>query len=201
MKKILFIFSISFANLLYSQPGSPTLIEFCPQKTIVPLRTWTEIPEEQCYYLKDTNNELQDYVGTWTGTWNNKTIFLQIVKITDSYNSTFKYYKDFLIAKFKVLDSSGNILFDNTNLPNHQAKITGGKFRKTDDKYSLIYIDPDLCDTSGSIRINFTDLTKTQLQWWYGQNVNWIDTDCFFYGYPENKIPEPLPKNIILTKQ
>lgn len=201
MKKILFLFSIIFANLLYSQPGSQTLIEFCPQKTIVPLRTWTEIPEEQCYYLKDTNNELQDYVGTWTGTWNNKTIYISISKITEKYSWVFKYYSDFLIAKFKVLDSNGNILFDNTNLPNEQAKIEGLSFRKVDDKYSLIYIDPDLCDTTGSIRINFTDPTKTQLQWWYSKNTNWIDTDCFYYGMPQNQRPDPLPKNIILTKQ
>jgi hypothetical protein len=39
-----------------------------------PLRTFTEIPENA--YLKDTNNELATYEGTWKGTFNNKTIFI-----------------------------------------------------------------------------------------------------------------------------
>ena len=49
-----------------------------------------------------------------------------------------------MIGKFRVLDSNGNSLFDNTNLSDDSPKICGGKFRKVDDKYSLVYIDADL---------------------------------------------------------
>lgn len=37
------------------------------QYTIVPMRTFIDIPENQCYYMKDTDNELNDYEGTWKG--------------------------------------------------------------------------------------------------------------------------------------
>ncbi|WP_123852271.1 DUF6705 family protein [Chryseobacterium shandongense] len=161
-----------------------------------PLRTFTELPENA--YLKDTNNELQYYVGTWKGTWNNKTIYITFKKITNQYNPNLKYYKDFLIGKFKIVNSNGQILFDNTSTSDNDAKITGGKFRKVDDKYSLGYIDSDVC-MDGYIMINFTDSAKSQLQWYYSDWTDIITPDCPYYN--ANPFPEPLPKNIILTKE
>ncbi|WP_100076290.1 DUF6705 family protein [Chryseobacterium camelliae] len=161
-----------------------------------PLRTFTEIPENA--YLKDTNNELIAYEGTWKGTWDNKTIYITFKRITNKYNENLKYYKDYLIAKFKVLDPNGNILFNNTTLTDENAKVWGGKFRKEDDKYSLIYNDEDLCNTSGSIYINFTDSTKTKLAWKYILHSNFISSDCPYYN---TGIPNPLPKEIVLIKQ
>ncbi|PQA89813.1 hypothetical protein B0A69_22030, partial [Chryseobacterium shigense] len=66
------------------------------------MRTFTDIPENA--YLKDTNNELQSYEGTWKGVWANKTIYITFKKITNKFDSDFKYYIDYLIGKFKVLD-------------------------------------------------------------------------------------------------
>src|SRR5690606_9447731 len=122
-------------------------------------------------------------------------------KMSEKYSWIDKYYSDFLIAKFKTVDANGNVLFDNTQISDENVKIEGLSFRKIDGKYSLIYIDPELCYTTGSIRINFADATKTQLEWSYGKRINWIDTDCYFYNYPENQYPEPLPQNVILTQQ
>jgi len=158
-----------------------------------PLRTFTQIPQNA--YLKDTNNELQYYEGTW----NNKTISITFKKVTNQYDDVLNYYKDFLIGKFRVLDSNGQVLFDNTAISDSDAKITGGKFRKTDDKYSLIYIDPDICLMDGSIRINFTDSTKTKLDWRFMDTTDIIDSSCPYYSV--NPFPQPLPKEIKLTKQ
>ena len=58
-----------------------------------------------------------------------------------NYNTTLKYYSYILIAKFRVIDANGNILFDNTNLDDSLPKITGGKFKKSSQKYSLGYVD------------------------------------------------------------
>ncbi|WP_294285071.1 DUF6705 family protein [uncultured Chryseobacterium sp.] len=172
-----------------------TLTISCKAQTY-PLRTFTQIPQNA--YLKDTNNELQYYVGTWKGSWNNKTIYITLKKITNQYNTNLKYYKDFLIGKFKVEDSNGQILFDNTSTSDYDAKISGVGIRKIDDKYSLGYIDPDFC-MDGSIRINFTDSTKTKLNWQFFDTTDIITPDC--PNYNSNPFPEPLPKNIILTKQ
>ncbi|MBB4805373.1 hypothetical protein HNP38_000645 [Chryseobacterium defluvii] len=176
------------------------IITACKAQQIYPLRPVPiDLPENS--YEKDTNNELQDYEGTWKGTWNGKTIWITLKKITYKYETALKYYRDYLIGKFVVKDANGLILFDNTNLPDGNAKIKGINFRKYGDKYSFIYIDMDLCAMNGSGRFNFTDSTKTKLEWKYSEDENIIDTDCFYYGWAQADRPQPLPNNIILTKQ
>ena len=164
-----------------------------------PLRTFTEVPDNS--YLKDVNNELPAYEGIWKGTWNNKIIYVSFKKLTNTYKSSLNQYRDFLIGRFKVTDLNNNILFDNTNLSDNEAKITGGKFGKYDNKYGFTYVDGDLCNRSGQIFIKFTDVTKLQLQWNYFQSENWINKDCFYHDWAPVDVPQPLPNNIILIKQ
>lgn len=172
----------------------------CKAQQIYTLRP-TEIDLPENSYQKDTNNELPYYEGDWTGVWNNKTILITFKKLTYKYDNNTKRYRDYLIGKFIVKDINGNVLFNNTNLSDDQAKIEGISFRKYGNKYSLIYIDPDLCHTTGSAKISFTDDTKTKLEWKYSQDFNLIDKTCFFHGLPQSQRPEPLPSNIILKKQ
>lgn len=186
MKKLLLLFLVfSFAISCKSQ--------------IYPLRTFSQIPQNA--YLKDTYNELNAYEGTWKTTWDNKIIYLTLSKVTNKYDEVFNYYRDYLIAKFKVVNNSGVVIFDNTSLSDEDAKIEGGKFRKVDGKYSLNYLDADLCGITGYITISFVDSTKTQLQWIYSKDNDWIDTDCFYWGKPASERPEPLPYNAILVRQ
>ncbi|MCT4215268.1 hypothetical protein HZP46_07250 [Elizabethkingia anophelis] len=189
MKKIflLIVFTIAFS---------------CNAQTY-PLRTYgIEFPKDS--YVQDTNNELPQYEGTWSASWNNKTIYLTLKKIKFYYSflENRAYYADILIGKFKVIDNNtGSILFNNTGIADDKAKITGGTFRKKDNKYSFGYVDPELCGMMGYITINFTDSSKTQLQWNYSKNNQIIDTDCFYWGKPAAERPDPLPFNIVLTKQ
>ncbi|MDH6254075.1 hypothetical protein M2347_003802 [Chryseobacterium sp. H1D6B] len=170
----------------------------CKSQQIYSLRP-LEIDLPQNSYEKDTNNELPSYEGTWRGDWNDKTIYITFKKITNKYDSNFNRYRDYLIGKFTVKNNNGAILFDNTNLSDDNAKIKGVSFRKYGNKYSLVYIDPDLCNTSGSIYINFTDSTNTKLNWKYSPLSNMITSDCQYY----NTVPFPtaLPQEIVLTKQ
>lgn len=170
---------------------------FCNAQQIFSLRpTETSLPEGS--YQKDTNNELSEYEGTWMGTWNNKTVFVTFKKLTYQYNPYRKFYSDYLIGKFKIIDSNGSIIFDNTNISDEKAKIKGVNFRRWGDKYALAYVDPDLCGTSGTIAIKFTDSSKIKLNWnlYFGSNM--INTDCQYYN---TDIPDSLPEEIILTKQ
>ena len=99
------------------------------------------------------------------------------------------------------MDSSNNILFDNTNLSGDDVKVKGINFRNGQNKYYFTYVDKDLCMRSGFIDIDFIDNTKLQLKWHYGEGENWLDNDCFYKNYPPAQRPEPLPKNAIFTKQ
>jgi hypothetical protein len=187
-------------NLFFGQKPNLPLTPTCPSYNIVPLRTYTsDIPKDACYYLKDTENEFNDYTGTWVGTWNNKTFYIILKKLTNKYDVFFKYNRDELIATFKIVNSSGTVLFDNTSLSDSNVKIIGGGFQKSyPNKYSMLYNDKDVCNTSGRIMIHFTDASKTQLKWQFSYNSMMISTDCQYHA---TGIPEVLPKGVVLTKQ
>ena len=174
------------------------LIVFCPAQTYT-LRTYSDVPQNS--YLKDIPNELNDYVGTWNSNWNNKEIQLIISKEVNKYNSGLDIYIDRLVMKFKVTDLNGNVLFDNLNLTNNEAKVKGLNFKNGSDKYVFSYVDADLCMRSGYISIIFTNTSKTQFNWKFSESENWIDSDCFYYNYPVSQRPDPLPKIAIFTKQ
>ncbi|MBB4805372.1 hypothetical protein HNP38_000644 [Chryseobacterium defluvii] len=175
----------------------------CCKSQIYPLKTYDieEFPKDS--YVKDTNNELHDYEGTWKGTWNGKTILITLKKIKfyKIFLENRAYYNDILIGKFIVKDSNGLILFDNNALADDNAKIKGSGFIKNTTSYLFGYNDPDLCHMNGRGRFKFTDSTKTKLEWKYSESENWIDTDCFYYGWAQADRPQPLPNTIILTKQ
>jgi hypothetical protein len=172
------------------------------QQTIVPLRTYTDIPEDAGYYMKDTNNELSAFEGTWKGTWNNKTLFITFKKVTNKYNTALKYHADIIIGKFKTVDNNGNILFNNTQLVDNEAKIEGTGFQNITDKYLMWYVDNDLCGLSGDIEITFANAARTQLNFYFHQDNQVLTSDCYFHGWPQANRPAPLPKdNIVLTKQ
>ncbi|REC63330.1 hypothetical protein DRF65_06675 [Chryseobacterium pennae] len=173
---------------------------FCEAQTIYSLRP-TEINLLNNSYEKDTNNELQAYEGIWRGEWNNKIFIITLKKITNKYDNDVKRYRDYLVGRFIVKDSNEHTLFDNIKSSDDQAKIQGINFRRYGNKYSLIYNDPELCHITGNIAINFIDTVKTKLEWKYYQNSDWTDNDCFYHGLPQSQRPDPLPQNIILTKQ
>jgi len=185
MKNTFFLLLIIFSTLL------------CKAQTY-PLRTYgISIPTNA--YLKDTNNELPSYEGTWKGVWDGKIIYLNIKRLNYNYNTTLKFYADVLIAKFKVTDASNNILFDNLNIDDSLAKITGFRFRKSNGKYLMGYVDNDICGLNGFIEINFTDNSKTKLAWKFNEGSNLITKDCPYYNSPE--FPQPLPRELVLIKQ
>jgi len=172
---------------------------FCKAQ-IYPLRTYgVTFPKDS--YVKDTDNELPAYEGAWKGSWDNKTIVIYFQKVKAYFNHLEKtpYYIDILKGRFIVLGPTGNILFDNSMVADADAKIEGGTFRKKDDKYSLTYYDSDICGLNGYIMISFTDSTKTKLYWQYSEGDNMITSSCPYYN--SNPFPEPLPKEIVLTKQ
>ncbi|PIF46038.1 hypothetical protein CLU96_3056 [Chryseobacterium sp. 52] len=169
----------------------------CKAQQVYSLRP-AEIDLPENSYEKDTNNELPSYEGTWKGVWDNKTIIITFKKITYKYDNNFKRHRDYLVGKFTVKNNNGTSLFDNSSLSDDDAKIKGVSFRRYGDKYSLAYVDPDLCNTSGGVAINFTDATKTKLNWKLNFRSNMITADCQYYN---TGIPEVLPKEIILIKQ
>ncbi|ANF51849.1 hypothetical protein A0O34_15610 [Chryseobacterium glaciei] len=174
---------------------------FCNAQEVLPLTSMNnELPLNA--YIKDIDNQLPAFEGKWEGISNNKTftIVFKKVKYYDTLAQKNPYYKDMLWGKFQVKDLNGKTLFDNLSLEDNYSKIQGMRIHPS-GKYELIYIDPDLCNKVGLIMIGFTDSSKKELKFKYKDYPQSLDSSCFYYGKPIDQQPDPLPKEIILTKQ
>ncbi len=154
-----------------------TFISLCvnckAQQQILPLETkgWSS----GNVYYKDLNNDLEPYVGTWKGTFDNKTFTISFLK-NKSYNSMGNYFKDRLLGRYNMKDSNGNQLYSTYNLPDDDVKITSLGFVNSMTKDKLRFIFLDAC-IEGEIHLNFENAQKTQMHWQYFTNQTLVGDD------------------------
>lgn len=81
-------------------------------------------------YLKDTNNELDKYVGVWKGEWNGKTLYLDLRKIkTYSKGNLHSYYKDEILGERKIIGANGTVEVDRISNFDTESPEFSGIFR------------------------------------------------------------------------
>ncbi|SDM15556.1 DUF6705 family protein [Chryseobacterium taihuense] len=179
MKNILIIFVLSFIGCK-------------AQQQIVPLEK-SGIPVANTYY-KDLDNEFAPYIGTWKGTFENKTFIITFTKFK-GYNSLYEFYDDRLAGKYTMLDSNGNVLYSTYNLANEDAKVSSLGFVENTNHTKLRFQFSDLC-IDGEIHISFNNIQKTQIYWKYFTYQEFVtdDSGCA----PYNEMPRG---EFVLTKQ
>jgi hypothetical protein len=150
-------------------------------------------PIEGTYY-KDLNNDLEPYIGTWKGTFDNKTFTISFSKYKD-YNSMGNYYKDRLIGRYKMLDANGNLLYSTYSLADTDIKVSSLGFVNSTTKDKLRFYFSDLC-RGGQIVLNFENPQKTQMHYIYYTEQELItdETGCS----PYNEMPR---EEMTLIKQ
>lgn len=136
-------------------------------------------------YYKDLDNELNQYEGTWKGTFNNKTFTITLIKIK-LHDPIGNYDQDRLIGKYKMLDANNNQLYSTYNLADDKAKVTSLGFVEQTNKTKLRLMFSDLC-RDGEIHLSFDNPQKTQMHWKYFTNQELVvdDSDCS----PFNEMP------------
>lgn len=172
----------------------------CQVTSVLPLGSY-DYPNGA--YIKDVDNKLPFYVGTWEGVHDNKkytfefTIFYQ--HLTD-YGNGYYHYRDDLRVKFKVEDLfSGMILYDNLSASNHEDyKI----FLASLGLGSFVYVDRDNC--YNTVEFSLFKVAGTTNQLFYNQfemrDFSNSLIDCPYDN--QEDIPMFLPQgNFILTKQ
>ncbi|EJL75098.1 DUF6705 family protein [Chryseobacterium populi] len=165
----------------------------------LPLNTaLTSIPNGA--HLKDTNNELSPYIGTYKANFNGNEIILFITKQIDKLeNSAQKsYYMDALIVKYIVKNSSGNVLQDtqNNNLPNIELYSIGT--RPNQNTVLFLYSGTNCSVGWGDIFLK--KINATQLSWEYRpDDISLTSQSC--PGNPDKTIYLPKTKDLIFTKQ
>jgi len=154
---------IIMKNILYVISFLSICINCKAQQQILSMNT-VGMHIENVYY-KDLDNELDPYIGTWKGTFDNKTFIITFSKLK-LHNTIGNYDQDRLMGKYKMLDSNNAELYSTYNLADDKAKVISLGFVEQTSKTKLRLLFSDLC-IEGEIHLNFTSLKKTQMHWKY----------------------------------
>jgi len=194
MKKIIFKSIIIF--ILFSAFS-------CKAQQIYPLKTdYTEVAQNS--YLKDLNNELDSFVGTWQGSFNGNLITLSVTKEEHRFfnENQYKYYKDILSIKYIIKNSSGTVLQNTQNMTfsAEQLKHTiYSQWAENNGNSLLFYYGGTNCRVGwGSIELK--KISSTQISWEYRPNDIILDDSKCPPGTDIN-IYLPETKDLIFTKQ
>ena len=143
-----------------------------------PLKTdYTQVPNNS--YLKDLNNELQNFIGTWTGYYSNQKITLYISKENHKFfeGSITKYYQDVLSVKFII--TNGNIILQDTQnmsfQPNQIRHSIYSRWAEDNGNTLLLYYGGTNCGV-GWGDIYLKKINATQISWEYLPNDIILDS-------------------------
>ena len=165
----------------------------------LPLNTLMEnIPANA--HLKDTNNELVTYIGTYKANYQGNDITLYITKVEDKPEKRAKknYYMDALVVKYIVKNSSGTILQDtqNNNIPDIELYST--KTRPAMNTIIFYYSGTNCHVGWGDIFLK--KINNTQISWEYRpDDMVFLNGDCPVGTDKTIYLPET--KDLIFTKQ
>ncbi len=116
---------------------------------------------EHVTYVKDINNVLNKYVGTWKGIYNSKNFEFRIVKYTTPYIDNFK--EDILLMRYKITNGSSTV--ENTlSLGNTNNLVINGIRMTANGGYILYYSGPNSnCGQAGDIYISISSLGSNKM--------------------------------------
>ncbi|MCL1667071.1 hypothetical protein M2T82_03240 [Elizabethkingia ursingii] len=155
-------------------------------------------------YLKDTNNELDKYVGVWKGQWNGKTLYLDLRKIKSFHKgNSLSYYIDEILGERKIIGANDTVEVDRiTNFNINSPEFIGisQSLKNGNWKRIYFYLD-DMCNKRASLDI--TNFTGTQMTLHFEYMPSFVDPNCKHNAYVDQygEFPVNFPKDIVLTKQ
>lgn len=165
---------------------------------ILPLSTpFVDIPNGA--YIKDTNNELTPFVGTYKANYNGNEITLYITKQENKLEESAQksYYMDALIVKYIVKNSSGVIL---QNTQNNSSGIEFYSFKMRQAKNALQFIYSGTNCHVGWGDIYLKKINATQISWEYRpDDISTTTAKC--PSTLDTTIYLPETKDLIFTKQ
>ncbi|MDR6458961.1 hypothetical protein J2786_002068 [Chryseobacterium vietnamense] len=154
-------------------------------------------------HLKDTNNELQSFTGTYSATYNGNQITLFISKENDKlFNTRGKQiYKDILSIRYIIKNSSGAVLQDTQNKvfqPDLLHTIYSLWVTENGTKVSFNYAGTNCSVGWGKIILK--KLNFNQISWEYRPNdITTTESKC--PSTLDTTIYLPETKDLIFTKQ
>jgi len=166
-----------------------------------PLNTFPDdVPVES--YMKDLDNELTPFIGTWKADYNGKTITLTIIKEEHKTfkipRSSYSYYQDVLVVNYTVQNSNGTLLQNNSNVQHDYDKNAIVSMFVNNSIVNLYYTGTNCGVGWGTI--NLKKISNSQISWSYYPNDTVLTTkNCS--GNQDTTIYLPETKDLLFTKQ
>jgi hypothetical protein len=101
-------------------------------------------------YIKDVNNILNKFIGTWSGNHNNINYEFKIIKNTKNFKTRPSIKKDELILRYKITNTNGNVIENTLSLPNDSPFVMKSGYVAKTGSYVFSYIGKDVaCGQNG----------------------------------------------------
>ena len=174
----------------------------CQVTTTVPLTSYNH---PNGAYLKDLNDELSYWEGTWNGTLYNKKYTFTFTKFIQKLNgdpNNHYYYEDEIVGKFKVLDLVSNqILYDNSMVTNYDDYSIMGLVVKNGEFFFKFTDNATKCYNSVKFHLQKINGQTNQVKYTHFSFGDYKSWDC--PNYPNQaSIPMFLPTTeLTFTKE
>ena len=170
----------------------------CKAQQIYPLNT-DYLTVANNSYLKDINNELDQFIGEYKATYQNLQYDIYIAKEIQKpitiLNKSF--YQDVLIVKFIIKNSNGLFVQDTYNFQQLEGR-NQIQSAIVDQNKTILYYTGTNCRV-GWGEIILQKLNGTQLSWEYRPNSTLLGDDC--PSNADKTVYLPVTKDLIFTKQ
>lgn len=181
-----------------------TLSLSCKAQQIVPLDTYPTYIQNNDY-LKDLNNELDFFIGTYQTNYQGNTYTLYITKIIKKPigGGTVNYFQDVLSMRYTIEDSSGQIIEDtqNMNFTPNQRDFTIYSLSNLDSAKFVAFSYGGIGCNIGSGRILLQHKGGHQFSFKYRpEELPYYPTNCPNLNNDDIKLPA-IVDEIIFTKQ
>ncbi|MBE4951051.1 DUF6705 family protein [Chryseobacterium culicis] len=129
-------------------------------------------------YIKDSNNSLDKYAGTWKGNYNGKIYEFNFIK---KLNLGEDIKKDKLIGRMKVTDSNGTIIYNTFNeADDTKTKFRGDNFQPDLKAYMMLFIGNSdfACGEEGIVYLRIKPETPNKMSILMLQDADITWGDC-----------------------
>ncbi|MFA5557446.1 MAG: DUF6705 family protein [Flavobacteriaceae bacterium] len=160
MKTKLILILLLFASI-YSYTQQPPVIRTLSYSQ---KRLSTYSPESGDY-IKDFQNQLNPYIGTWTYEGNDKIFTIKLQRVNQvflgqSYSDITYFYFDALVLTYKLQHSNGTIIYNNLELvPTTMFSNEFGYFTGFD---SDNYLNGSFTDFTTNVLVSHCKITKLE---------------------------------------
>jgi hypothetical protein len=130
---------------------------------IIPIEEYREYRNKEIEivdgsYIKDVNNLLSNFIGTWKGFYNSKNYEFRIIKQTVEYLGI---KEDQLLMRYIITDTNGIVLENTLSLPNDSPFVMQNGYIAKTGTYVFSYIGKDVaCGQNGWFFFNTLSLSN-----------------------------------------